>query len=41
MLPIVRFLKKKELKFNHASIGQTRVEYFRLDEYQAIIKKHQ
>lgn len=31
--PLVRFLRGNKLRFNHAHVGQERVEYFRLDEF--------
>ena len=29
--PLVNFLRKNNLKFNHAQVGHERIEYFRLD----------
>lgn len=31
VLPLVRFLKSKNLRFNNALVGRERIEYFRLD----------
>lgn len=37
MRPFVNFLKKKDLPFNHARVGDSRIEYFRTDEFEKII----
>jgi hypothetical protein len=37
MKPLLKFLKAKKLKFSHAAVGSSRVEYFRLDEYNKIL----
>ena len=31
VMPLVRFLKSKNLRFNNALVGRERIEYFRLD----------
>mgnify|MGYP000563151845 CR=1 FL=1 len=36
--PLVDFLRKNKLRFNHAQVGNERVEYFRIDEFDKIIK---
>ncbi len=33
MRPFVNFLKNKDLRFNHARVGNSRLEYFRIDEF--------
>lgn len=40
MMPLVRFLKAKQLKFSHALVSNERVEFFRLDEYEKIVEKN-
>ena len=40
MRPLVEFLKKHHLKFNHAQVGQVSVEYFRLDDLDRLIEEH-
>ena len=36
LMPLVRFLKKHQLAFKYARVGQERIEYFRYDEYNRI-----
>lgn len=31
MMPLVRFLKREGLDFHSAQVGQSRIEFFRLD----------
>jgi hypothetical protein len=38
--PLVDFLRSKQLKFSHAQVGNERVEYFRLDEFDKIVDSH-
>lgn len=38
--PLVDFLRSKQLKFSHAQVGNERVEYFRLDEFEKLVEAH-
>ena len=37
MSPFVKFLKSKQLRFHHARVGESRIEYFRLDEFEKLL----
>ena len=36
--PLVHFLRKNKLRFSHAQVGSERVEFFRLDDFEKLIK---
>ena len=40
MRPFAKFLKSKDLRFNHARVGESRIEYFRLDDFDKILTTH-
>ena len=35
-MPLVMFLKKEGLRFEYARVGQNRIEYFRLDDFNKL-----
>ena len=41
MMPFIRFLKRRGLKFKHANVKNMRVEYFRLDMFHELIEAHE
>jgi hypothetical protein len=36
--PLVKFLRKNNLRFSHAQVGSERVEFFRLDDFEKLVK---
>ena len=38
MLPLVKFLKRAGLKFKHARVMNSHIEYFRVDELNALVE---
>ena len=36
--PMVKFLRKHKLPFNNAHVGNQRVQYFRLDDFDKLLK---
>lgn len=36
--PLVHFLRKHKLRFNHAQVANERIEYFRLDEFDKLVE---
>ena len=40
MRPFIKYLKKKNLRFNHARVGDSRIEYFRLDQFDKLLTTH-
>ena len=41
MMPLIRFLKKRGLKFKNANFENMRVEYFRLDMMKEILEENE
>jgi hypothetical protein len=37
--PLVDFLRSSNIRFSHAQVGNERVEYFRLDEFDKLLKE--
>lgn len=38
--PVYKLLKKKKLKFKHARVGDSPVEYCRIDELEKVVNDH-
>lgn len=36
--PLVSFLRKNQLRFSNAHVGQERIEYFRIDEFEKLLE---
>ena len=41
MMPLIRFLKKRGLKFKSAAVENERIEYFRMDMLDEILQRHE